>query len=71
MSRVASKPIEKKSRRITAKKNVLIPEGRGKATISIKEINIATQTSDDKRESISTEKTENYVITNVNCKKKF
>jgi hypothetical protein len=45
--RVASKPIEKNKRTITANRNVRTPEGRGKTTISAKEMNTAIQSNNE------------------------
>ena len=47
--RVASKPIEKNKRTMTANINVRTPEGRGKTTMSVNEMNMAIHTNKERR----------------------
>lgn len=50
---VGSNPMEKMSLRIVEPTNVLTPEGRGNVTIIEKDTSMASQTSNDRRESSS------------------
>lgn len=55
--RVGSNPMEKMSLRIVEPTNVLTPEGRGNVTIKEKDTSMASQTSNDRRESSSETRT--------------